>query len=119
MNPLRGDALRAQAGRRVEYAPGGGSFAELEGIFVTTGTTFRHAASGGLVGRTVGANWQTGAWVFGFEADYAWADIRGSGDCFAIGLVCSSTLKSLGTARLRVGGAWDRVMIYGTGGFAV
>jgi outer membrane immunogenic protein len=34
---------------------GGGSFAELEGIFVTTGTTFRHATSGGLVGGTVDA----------------------------------------------------------------
>ena len=41
--------------------------------------------SGGLFGGTVGFNWQAGAWVFGFEADYAWADISRSVDnCFGI-----------------------------------
>jgi outer membrane immunogenic protein len=97
---------------------GGGGFGELEHTLVTTGTTFRRDTSGGLLGGTVGFNWQSGAWVFGFEADYAWADIGRRADCIAIGIVCRAGLDSFGTARLRVGGAWDRVMIYGTGGLA-
>jgi outer membrane immunogenic protein len=97
---------------------GGGGFGELERTPVTTGTASRDPTGGGLVGGTVGVNWQTGAWVFGFEADYAWADIKSRSDCFVNGLVCSSALESFGTARLRIGGAWDRMLIYGTGGFA-
>jgi outer membrane immunogenic protein len=100
---------------------GGGGFGELERTLVTTGARFSHDTSGGLLGGTIGYNWQSGAWVFGFEADYAWADIGRSVDCFvaiAPGLRCGSSLESFGTARLRIGGAWDRVMIYGTGGLA-
>jgi outer membrane immunogenic protein len=97
---------------------GGGGFGDLEHTLVTTGATLSHETSGGLLGGTVGANVQAGAWVFGIEADYAWADIGRRVDCFVVGVVCSSTLDSFGTVRLRVGGAWDRVMIYGTGGFA-
>jgi outer membrane immunogenic protein len=58
--------------------------------------------------------------VFGFEADYAWADIsRRIDDCFGfIDLVCKSGLDTFGTARLRLGGAWGPAMIYATGGLA-
>jgi outer membrane immunogenic protein len=99
---------------------GGFAWADLEHTLVTTGTRFTDETSGGLIGGTVGFNWQAGSWVFGFEADYAWADIgRKVHDCFAVvGITCRSGLDTFGTARLRVGGAWDRVMIYGTGGFA-
>jgi outer membrane immunogenic protein len=100
---------------------GGGGFGELERTLVTTGARFNHDTSGGLLGGTIGYNWQSGTWVFGVEADYAWADIGRSVTCFAAiapGLRCGSSLESFGTARLRIGGAWDRVMIYGTGGFA-
>ena len=99
---------------------GGFAWGDLERTLVSTGATLSHETEGGLIGGTVGFNWQTGAWVFGFEADYAWADIgRRLNDCFGvIGVVCRSGLDSFGTARLRVGGAWDRVMIYGTGGLA-
>jgi outer membrane immunogenic protein len=100
---------------------GGGAWGELEHTLVTTGTTFRHDTTGGLLGGTVGFNWQSGAWVFGFEADYAWADIGRSITCFEAivpGLRCGSSLESFGTARLRLGGGWDRVLLYGTGGLA-
>jgi outer membrane immunogenic protein len=99
---------------------GGFAWADFEHTLVATGATLTHEASGGLIGGTVGFNWQTGAWVFGFEADYAWADISRSVDtCFGIALVtCKSGLDTFGTARLRLGGAWGPVMIYGTGGFA-
>ena len=99
---------------------GGFGWADLERTLVTTGVTFTDERSGGLIGGTVGFNWQAGAWVFGFEADYGWADIsRRINDCFGIiDVVCRSGLDSFGTARLRVGGAWGPVLIYGTGGLA-
>src|SRR5690606_10894871 len=37
--------------------------------------------SGGLIGGTIGANWQTGNWVVGLEDDLAWTDIDGSTLC--------------------------------------
>jgi outer membrane immunogenic protein len=99
---------------------GGFGWGELERTLVTTGATLRHDTDGGLLGGTVGYNWQAGAWVFGFEADYAWADIgRRIHDCFGIiDLVCKSGLDTFGTARLRIGGAWGPTMIYATGGLA-
>jgi outer membrane immunogenic protein len=100
---------------------GGFGWADLERKLLTTGTTFSHDIDGGLVGGTIGFNWQGGPWVWGVEADYAWADIGRTVDCFAAiapGLRCGSTLDSFGTVRGRLGGAWDRMMIYGTGGVA-
>ncbi len=99
---------------------GGFAAGELERTLVTTGVTDTRDTSGGLIGGTVGFNWQAGAWVFGFEADYAWADIsRRTDNCFGVLLVtCRSGLDTFGTARLRVGGAWGPVLIYGTGGLA-
>src|SRR5690349_11184629 len=75
--------------------------------------------SGGLVGGTVGYNWQTGAWVLGLEGDIDWADISGSTSPAAcIGGNCSTKNNWLGTARGRVGYAFDRWMPYLTGGAA-
>jgi outer membrane immunogenic protein len=100
---------------------GGFGWADIERKLVTSGTKFTDNLSGGLVGGTVGFNWQGGPWVWGVEADYAWADIGRTVDCFAAvapGLRCGSTMDSFGTLRGRLGGAWDRVMIYATGGAA-
>jgi outer membrane immunogenic protein len=106
---------------------GGGGFGTLDRELIgPAGTlaTFSHDTSGGLLGGTVGFNWQSGSWVFGIEADYGWADIgRGSVGCLAAitgnpNLVCASSLDTFGTARLRLGWAWDRFMLYGTGGLA-
>src|SRR5260221_5112643 len=47
------------------------------GVFNVTGGTDdgSHVADGGLAGGTLGANYQTGVWVFGVEADGGWADL--------------------------------------------
>ena len=81
--------------------------------------------SGGLVGGTVGYNWQINRLVLGLEADESWADIRGSTNtrlCGGAPPNCSSRLESLGTFRGRVGWAgvlwWNNVMPYATGGLA-
>jgi outer membrane immunogenic protein len=73
--------------------------------------------SGGLVGATLGYNWQTGMWVWGFEGDIDWADIKGDATCGAG--TCTTKNDWLGTARLRVGYAgWNNWLPYLTGGAA-
>ena len=77
---------------------------------------------GALVGATVGYNWQTGSWVLGAEADAdaTWISgntTGGTGLC-AGGTGCDTHNTWLGTARARIGYAWDRVMPYVTGGGA-
>ena len=75
--------------------------------------------SGGMIGGTVGYNWQTGPWVFGLEGDIDWADVNGSTNRFGcVSANCSSKNTWLGTARGRLGYAFDRFMPYITGGAA-
>jgi outer membrane immunogenic protein len=75
--------------------------------------------SGGMVGGTIGYNWQTGPWVLGLEGDIDWADIKGN---TAIAVCargnCTTQNNWLGTARGRVGYSFDRWMPYITGGAA-
>jgi outer membrane immunogenic protein len=77
---------------------------------------------GGFVGGQVGYNWQAlgSPWVFGIEFDSAWADL-GTTETAAtsVGVVSvSSNANYTGTLRPRVGYAWDRTMVYLTGGLA-
>jgi outer membrane immunogenic protein len=71
---------------------------------------------GGFGGGTVGYNWQTGQFVFGLEADAAFADISASATAF--GITAQSRINALGTVRGRVGVAFDSVLLYATGGYA-
>jgi outer membrane immunogenic protein len=73
--------------------------------------------SGGLVGGTLGYNYQMNQIVFGIEGDIDASWIKGSGICG--GLPCQTKNSWLGTARGRVGYAFDRFMPYVTGGLAV
>jgi outer membrane immunogenic protein len=87
----------------------------------TTGTG-NFDINGGLVGGTVGANFQTGQFVFGIEGDIDWSDINGSTTIAGCngGLGCTFQTQNdwLGTVRGRVGYAFDRLLIYGTAGGA-
>ncbi len=75
--------------------------------------------SGGLVGGTVGYNWQTGPWVLGLEGDVDWANINGTAINAVCPLGCKTTNDWLATVRGRVGYAFDRFLPYVTGGLAV
>ena len=75
--------------------------------------------SGGLVGGTLGYNWQMGQAVFGLEGDADWSDIRGSAVCGGGVTVCEMRNDWLGTFRGRLGYAFDRFLPYVTGGLAV
>ena len=85
-----------------------------------------YAVNGGILGGTLGYNWQQGPWVFGVEGDFSWADISGSSNtCGAttpIPHACGTKLESLGTLRGRIGyamGATGNWLPYVTGGLAV
>ncbi|MEW6767342.1 MAG: outer membrane protein [Pseudomonadota bacterium] len=68
--------------------------------------------SGLLGGLQAGYNWQNGAWVFGLEGD---VQISGADDTFA---PWKFSNPWFGTARGRVGYAFNNVLVYGTGGLA-
>jgi outer membrane immunogenic protein len=77
--------------------------------------------SGGLVGGTIGYNWQFGQWVWGLEGDADWSDIQGSTTGLGCGFAASCTTRNdfLATIRGRLGFAADRWMPYATGGLAI
>lgn len=80
---------------------------------------------GGLIGGTLGFNYQVGPWVWGIEGDLAWADIGGTQTVSGIippGVLGAGTFSSrldwLSTVRGRVGYAFDRLLPYVTAGAA-
>ena len=77
--------------------------------------------NGGLIGGTIGYNWQGmgSPFVFGLEGDVDWANIRGSFANAACAGGCETKSSWLATVRGRLGYSLDRVMPYITGGLAV
>ena len=91
---------------------GGGGFGRSQ--WDSTGS---FNTSGGLVGGTVGYNYQFGQGVVGLEGDIDWADINGTTNTFcAFG--CKTSDHWLSTVRGRLGYAADRFMPFVTGGAA-
>jgi outer membrane immunogenic protein len=81
--------------------------------------------NGFLGGGTVGGNIQWGSLVVGAEGDWDWTNLNGTSNnavCTGnVGLTpsgCETKSDWLGTARGRVGYAFDRILLYGTGGVA-
>jgi len=74
--------------------------------------------SGGMIGGTLGYNWQFGQWVLGFEGDIDWANVKGTTNRPFCLNNCSTENTWLGTARGRLGYAFDRWLPYVTGGAA-
>jgi outer membrane immunogenic protein len=76
--------------------------------------------SGGVVGGTIGANWQFSQFVIGVEGDIDWSGIKGStSNGLCAGIACTTKNTWLSTFRARAGFAADRVLFYGTAGGAV
>ena len=74
--------------------------------------------SGGVIGGTAGFNWQTGQVVLGIEGDVDWSGVSGT-TATLCPAGCTTRNDWLGTARGRVGYAFDRFLPYVTGGLAV
>ncbi|MBN9085030.1 MAG: hypothetical protein BGP04_06480 [Rhizobiales bacterium 62-17] len=81
---------------------------------------------GFIGGAQVGYNVQSGSLVYGVEVDFQGADIKGSANACAVGLGCGAVITNatnklewFGTLRGRLGVAFDRALIYATGGLAL
>jgi outer membrane immunogenic protein len=100
---------------------------DLDGDFNLSGSnpgggTYGVPGHGGLFGINAGYNYQTGNWVLGIEADIAASTLDNTMNLTGHFTDCrfgfQSKLSSLGTVRGRIGYAFDRALIYATGGFA-
>jgi outer membrane immunogenic protein len=74
--------------------------------------------SGGLIGGTVGYNWQFGQVVVGVEGDIDWSGIKGT-TVVRCAVGCSTRNDWLATVRGRVGYAFNRFLPYLTAGLAI
>lgn len=115
-------------------AAAGGSFGFSDHVDQASGfsDTSGYNVKGGLVGGTLGYNWQVSSFVVGFEGDASWVGERGvmpdvgpvainNGFVDGAGnsLFASFTSETwLATARGRVGYAVNNLLFYGTGGYA-
>jgi len=117
----------------------GHGFGSIEGVTATAngstqGTPERESADQGLsdllYGGQIGFNYQTASnWVFGVEGDFAWTRMRDHNELIATE---SATLADrdqlearvdygfdwLATLRGRIGYAFNKLFVYGTGGLA-
>jgi outer membrane immunogenic protein len=85
-----------------------GANLSLDPVNIGSGTI-----NGALGGVQAGVNWQTGPVVFGVEADFNWADMSGETCNFELlRLLCSSKVDRFGTVTGRIGGAFDRTLLY-------
>jgi len=96
---------------------GGFGWARSAHTDVTGASTGLFNQRGGLIGGTLGYNWQTGPAVFGLETDLDWANIDGSQAACGFGN-CFTTMRSFGTARGRLGYSFNNWMPFIAGGLA-
>lgn len=107
---------------------GGSWFSQSDSTFTysATGATSSGQSlndSGFAGGGQLGVNFQSGQWVFGIEGDADYLSNKGSvssaADFLGGAVTHTYTLDFLSTVRGRLGFAWDRALIYGTGGLAM
>jgi outer membrane immunogenic protein len=124
-SPARYDA-------EVPYAHWGGVYLGLNGGFGSGNSQWTQGliatsifnTDGFLLGGTIGFNYLVSAVLFGVEGDLDWSTLNGSvGACAVDGAgasaACETKNNVLGTVRARMGYAFDRALIYVTGGAAV
>jgi outer membrane immunogenic protein len=99
---------------------GGGAWGTSRHDF-TGGTHSSFDVSGGMLGGTVGYNWQAGQFLYGIEGDLSWASSDGStvgSPTACTGGPCTTELTWLGTIRGRFGYVTGMWMPFITGGVA-
>jgi outer membrane immunogenic protein len=111
---------------------GFGSSTWTDPLNPTGSTSGSFHINGGLVGGTLGINFQADGFVFGIEGDIDWQSLQGKSSSLfctsvftsgaiaaaAAGASCETKSNWLGTIRGRIGYAADRVLFYATGGGA-
>ncbi len=109
----------------------GGQWWDAKGSYVNTGLPDRHNTDGSdfVTGRFAGYQHQFGRWVLGVEGGFSqkWdydygTSLSASGNCIGASAVanrtCEARLQNYWTAGAKVGYTWDKLMVYGTGGYA-
>lgn len=103
---------------------GGGNWGRSRTRLATTGEPFQNAfdISGGIAGVEWGCNYQMGQFVIGYEGDWSWTNKKGTA---FDGLTAGNPLipitveeRWISTQRGRLGWAFDRVLLFVSGGFA-
>jgi len=95
---------------------GGGGFGNSTWSGPTGTSGFN--TTGGVVGGTIGYNYQMNQAVFGLEGDIDWSNIHGNTTTAPCTTSCETRNSWLSTARGRIGYAFDRFMPFVTGGAA-
>jgi outer membrane immunogenic protein len=95
----------------------------VAGVTVPVAAEGCHDATGGVAGGQIGYRWQTSAWVFGFEAQGDWANLRGSSlsnpAAFGAAVTNRSKIDAFGLFAGQVGYAWNNSLLYVKSGVAV
>jgi outer membrane immunogenic protein len=87
----------------------GGAFERFTGVT-------RKSRNEALLGGQIGYNMQAGSMVYGLETDFS---MNGFGKGSSRGVVgTNADMRYTGTAKARVGVAFDRALVYATGGLA-
>lgn len=94
-----------------------GFYAGINGGYGWTASTPGDiTAKGAVYGGQLGYNWQIGSFVLGVEGDFQGTTMKASESLGAV--TAEAKVQAFATVRGRVGYAWDRLLIYGTGGWA-
>jgi outer membrane immunogenic protein len=115
-------AINAQSTQSpfVPTGTGGGNYCWANSC---TFSNTQHAL-GVLAGAQLGYNFQVQQFVFGFETDFSYSSAKNTttGPVVGIGGLspwhADNGVKAIGTTRLRFGYAFDRTLVYATGGVA-
>ena len=91
-------------------------------------TPYGYSGTGPFAGSFVGGNYQFNRFVLGVEGDWQWSNLTGSNQALAPlrptgalpsgPFTVSTTTKDYGSIRGRLGIAFDRFLVFGTGGWA-
>ncbi|MBV9530828.1 MAG: TonB-dependent receptor, partial [Bradyrhizobium sp.] len=114
-------------------ADGGYGWQKSTGTLITAAgafsTPYDYGVTGPFAGSFVGWNYQFNRLVLGIEGDWQWSNLTGNSQSLApLGatgafpagpFTVSTTTKDYGSIRGRLGVAFDRFLIFGTGGWAV
>ena len=112
---------------------GGYGWAKSKGTLTSAAgipfTPYSYGVNGPLAGLFIGGNYQFHKFVVGVEGDWQWSNLIGNSQTLApIGaagalpggpFTISTTVKDYGSIRGRLGVAFDRFLVFGTGGWAL
>ena len=102
-----------------------GTLTTASGAFLTP---YSHRVTGPFAGGFIGGNYQFNRFVLGVEGDWQWSNLMGNSQVLApLGatgvlpggpFTVSTTTKDYGSIHGRFGVAFDRFLVFGTGGWA-